>query len=133
MSDDNLETVRVVTEALAAGDYAKAASKFAPDGEWHNTDSFPGPKTCCGPEEIRAFWEGFFETFDREGSEIEDAVASGDTVVVSIHTWGKGRSSSAPIDVRWACIYRFREGKIVRVDIHGDYGRALHAAGLGTA
>ena len=130
MSHQNLETVHRVQEALHAGDYLTAVSEFDPAIEWHNTDSFPGPKICCGPEEVTAFWESFFETFDRQGTEIEDSVASGDTVVVQIHTWGQGRASGAPMDVRWASINRFHNGKIVRVDVHGDYTRALAAAGL---
>ena len=55
---------------------------------------------------------------------------SGDTVVVLIHSWVTGRASAAPMDVRWAGIYRFREGKVMRVDVHGDDGPALAATGL---
>jgi ketosteroid isomerase-like protein len=87
-------------------------------------------KVCSGIEEIRAFWEAIFEAFDREGMEVDDVAQAGNTVVVRLHSWGTGKSSGAPIDVRWASVYELEDGKVVNVDVHGDYGKAPEAAGL---
>ena len=119
-----------VVEALGARDYGRAASELHPDAVWNNTDAFPGPRRCSGVSEITAFWATLFDTFDRAGMEIEDATESDDTVVVHIHSWGTGEASGAPVDIRWAGVCRLRDGKIVRVDVHGHYDKARRAAGL---
>jgi len=127
---DNVELVRGVVGALQAGDYERAASDFEPAAEWHNTDAFPGPTVCHGVDEIRAFWEAIFEDVDRKGLELEHIAHSGSTVVVGLHSSGTGRASGVPIDVRWACVYELRAGKVSRVTVHGGYAKALEAAGV---
>src|SRR6266550_8392855 len=127
MRPRNEEVVRRFVEALREGDYEGAASALHPDAEWRNTDAFPGQQVCCGPEEIKVFWQTFFDAFERRGMEVEKLAQSGETVVAEIHSWGTGRASGAPIDVRWATVYRLREGRILRIDVHGDYDKALEA------
>jgi ketosteroid isomerase-like protein len=130
MAGGNLETVQILVGALGHRDYAFAISKFSPDAEWHNTASFPGATVCRGAAEIRAFWTTLFESFERDRMTIERSAGSGDTIVAGIHSRGRGRSSGAPIEVRWALIAHFRDGSIERVDVYGDYDRALEAAGI---
>jgi ketosteroid isomerase-like protein len=130
MAGDNFETVQRFIEALGHRDYALAISMFSPDAEWHNTASFPGATVCRGAAEIRAFWTTLFESFERDRMTIERSARSGDTVVTGVHSRGRGRSSGAPIDVRWALIVHLGDGSIERVDVYGDYDRALEAAGI---
>jgi hypothetical protein len=42
----------------------------------------------------------------------------------------RARGSGAPVDVRWAAIFEVVDQRIVRVDVHGKYAKALEAAGL---
>jgi ketosteroid isomerase-like protein len=130
MSQENVEIVRRVVEKLGSGEYDVAARELHLDAEWHNTAAFPGPSVCSGPKEIELFWTTLFETFDTGGMEIERVAESGNTVVVLIHSWGWGMKSGAPIDTRWATVHRLQGGKIVRVDVHGHWDKALEAAGL---
>ena len=50
-------------------------------------------------------------------------------VLISVHSVGR-TTSGIPVDFRWAAVARLREGKISRVDVHGDWSKALKAVGL---
>ncbi len=130
--DENIDVVNRVLGALARGDGATVAGCFHDDAIWQNTGEFPGPLTCVGPEAIVRFWTALAEPFDdsRRKMEIERVLARGDTVVAGLRSHATGAASGAPLDVRWAAVFRLHAGKISRVDVHGDWGKALDAAGM---
>jgi ketosteroid isomerase-like protein len=131
MSQQNVAIVYGALSAMTDLDHQRAAVHFAPDAEWHNTSAFPGPRVCVGPDAILEFYEALIEEFPEGGMEIEQVSEGGDLVVICIHHWGSGRASGAPIDVRFGAIFEVVDQRIVRVDIHGHYAKALKAAGLG--
>ncbi len=131
MSQENVELVRRMFEAVWRRDYGDAGRFFRADVEWHNTSAFPGPRTIVGPKAIFAFWKELFESFEDEGAmEIEEVRAGGDDVVLGVHSRGRGKGSGVPVDVRWALVFNLHDGKIARVDVRGDYAKAVLAAGL---
>jgi len=131
MSRENLDTVGRVLDAFRDLDYDRAAAEFAADAEWHNTDSFPGQRVCCGPNEIKAFWESLSDVFALgANAEVGQIVEHGDIVVTETHSRGRGKASGAPVEARWGTVFELRDGKVVRAQIFGDYRRALRAAGL---
>jgi ketosteroid isomerase-like protein len=130
MSKENVEVVRAALSAIGDRDHRQAAVLFSPDAEWHNTSAFPGPLVCVGPDAIVEFWETMIEDVDGAGGEIERIAAVDGRVVVGLRSWGRGRGSGAPIDVRWAAIFEVVDQRIVRVDVHGEYAKALEVAGL---
>jgi ketosteroid isomerase-like protein len=133
MSEENVELVRRCVAALDREDYEVARSCFEEEAEWNNTATFPGPRTVLGAGAIVEFWQDLSESFRRGsqgGTRIEDIRASEDRVVVALHTRGRGAASGAPIDVDYALTVSVRDGMIRRVDVSGDYSRALGAAGL---
>ena len=73
-----------------------------------------------------------YQSFDDEGERaiIEKVAAGGDRVVIGVHSWGRGKASGVPVDVRWAIAFQFRDGKVSRIDVRGDYTEAVRAAGL---
>jgi ketosteroid isomerase-like protein len=125
--------VRRTLEAIWRRDSSRAVAYFRADVEWHNTAAFPGPATVVGPEAIVAFWDELLESFDEDlrDTQIEESRVDGDVVVVGVHTQGRGKSSGVPLDIRYALRFELSDGKIQRVDVHGDYGKAVVAAGLG--
>ena len=128
----NAELVRQAFEALSRGDYGEAAPRFHDDAVWHNTADFPGERSCVGPAAIVDFWRALMEHFEgaEERMQIEQTVEGEHAVVLAIHSVGRGRASTVPIDVRWGAAFHVRNGRISRVDVHGDWRKALSSAGL---
>jgi len=132
MSQENVEIAKRALAAVRRGDYGEAGRCFHADAEWHNTSAFPGQRIIVGTEAIVNFVQDLFASFTTEGerAEAEKLRASGDRVVVGVHSWGLGKSSGVPVDVRWAITFTLRDGKIARADVRGDYAEALGAAGI---
>jgi ketosteroid isomerase-like protein len=129
---ENVELVRRTFEAVCRGDLHDAASGFHEQAAWHNTADFPGPRTWVGPRAIIDFWKSLMENFEQPegGTEVERAVESDEAVVLAVRSVGRGKASSVPIDVRWGAAFHVRGGRITRVDVHGDWAKALRSAGL---
>ena len=131
VSPSNVELVRRALDAAGTRDYGDASRYFHADAVWHNTREFPGPSTCVGPREIVDFWATLLEPFDATGTTTVERVAeSGESVIVGLHSVGKGKASGVPVDVRWAAVFEVRGGSVSRVDVYGDWERAHAAAGL---
>jgi len=123
--------VRGAFDAVRAGDHQGAARGFHADAVWHNTAEFPGQRICVGTEAIVDFWETLMESFEESGSmDVERAVEGEDTVALWVHSVGEGKASGVPLDFHWGAAFRVRDGKIIRVDAHGDWAKALKAAGV---
>jgi len=130
--EGNVETVRRFFEAVRRRDYDTVAAVMDPDAEWQNTASFPGPRVVHGASAIAHFLEDMFASYGGSGGsrmEIEK-VTEGDDVVVTLArgTWRSG--GGVPLETRWGQIFELRDGRIVRVEVHGDHARALRIAGL---
>jgi ketosteroid isomerase-like protein len=123
-----LNVVQQAIEAISSGDRRKAEELFDPNAEWHNTSAFPGERVWTGPQAIIAFWQMLIEDFSEEGMEIERHLERERWVVVGLHSWGQGKASGAPVDVRWAAIFELHEKRLTRVDVYGDYAKAVEAA-----
>jgi ketosteroid isomerase-like protein len=128
VSEESSELVRRTFDGLLHGERQEAARGFHADAIWQNTAEFPGPLRCVGPQAITDFWTTLVEDFDGT-QEIERLVEVENTVVIGVHGVGRAMASGMPVDVRWAAIFQVRDGSISRVDVHGDWSKALAAAG----
>ena len=128
----NVATVERFLRAIDRRDEGDAVAFLCSDAEWHNTAAFPGPRTVVGPKAILEFWQTLVESFEpaQAWMEIENLTDAGGLVVVGVRSTGRGAGSGIPVDVRWALRISLNEGKIQRVDVSGDYAKALEASGL---
>ena len=129
MSQENVEVVRRTFDAIFSHDFRRAATGFHHDAAWHNTREFPGPSICVGPQAIAKFWETLMESFDGETS-VEQITDGEDGVALGAHTVGRGTTSGVPLDLRWGIAARVASAKIPRVDVYGEWAKALKAVGL---
>jgi ketosteroid isomerase-like protein len=130
VSEESSELVRRTFDGLLHGEHHEAARGFHADAIWQNTAGFPGlpgPLRCVGPQAITDFWTTLMEDFDGT-QEVERLVEVENTVVIGVHGAGRAMASGMPLDVRWAAIFQVRDGRISRVDVHGDWSKALAAA-----
>jgi ketosteroid isomerase-like protein len=131
LAETDVALVRGFLKAIGEGRYPEAAAMLGQRAEWHNTERFPGPRVCRGPQEIERFWEDLYEAYaiNRPATEIERVDHRGDVVTVELHAQGRGRGSGVPVDIHWAHRLLVRDGKVDRVETYGSYDRALEAAG----
>jgi ketosteroid isomerase-like protein len=74
----------------------------------------------------RHYW-GTWQDYRLDAEELWDAGAS---VVVVVRERGRGKGSGAPFDRRFAQVWTFSRGRIVRWEVFPDAARALEAVGL---
>jgi ketosteroid isomerase-like protein len=129
MSQEDVEVVRRTFDAIFSRDYRRAARGFHRDAVWHNTREFPGPSICVGSRAIAEFWETLMESFDGETT-VEQIIEGDDGIAFGAHTVGRGTASGVPLDVRWGIAARVASGKISRVDVYGEWAKALKAVRL---
>jgi ketosteroid isomerase-like protein len=135
MTQENVEIARRLFEAVSRGDYDNSALPVDPDVEWHNTASFPGPRTVRGATAVAQFLRDMFQAYggsaDSVGMEIEEIVDVDDAVVIGARGWWRASASGLPFDTNFGLSFRFRNGKLVRGEAHRHYRAALKAVGLG--
>ena len=129
MPEEEAKLVRRAFTEMYRGEYQEAVRAFHDDAVWHNTREFPGPRCCQGPQAIIDFCTSMMEDF--EGTqEVERLAQAGTTVAIGMRSVGRARRSRIPADVRWAAVVKVSDGRISRVDVHGEWSKALKAAGL---
>lgn len=74
----------------------------------------------------RSYW-GTWEDYHFDAEELIDA---GSSVVVVVRERGRGKGSGAPFERRWAQVWTFRRGRIIRWAFFPDRAAALEAVGL---
>jgi ketosteroid isomerase-like protein len=133
VSQQNVEVVRAALEAWSRGEWDAALRETAPDvvfdnstaiGEWRGVHR--------GAEEIRRMWERVTEPWEKIEMEITEVIeAREDLVVASTRARFLGRDGiELPGPTRPGWVFRFRDGKLVRVEFFNGLDDALVAAGL---
>ena len=134
MSEENVEIVRRVYEAVARRDTAAVLAAYAPDVEWDFSGSTWGDLTgrpvYRGHEDLRAFYREWYEAWGRYDESVEELIGAGEHVVVVATGRGRGRVSGAEVGWTQYGVWTIQEGKITRVVWFGTREAALEAAGL---
>jgi uncharacterized protein len=113
---DNIEFMKGIYQAFAAGDVATVLGAMSDDIEWFEAEGhpwYPG-RAFIGPQQVV---EGVFARIQAEidGFEIipERFLSDGDAVAMIGRYHGKGIASGAPLDVQFLHLWTVRDGKIV--------------------
>ena len=77
----------------------------------------------------RQYW-GTWQDYRLDAEKIIEA---GSSVVVGVRERGRGRGSGAPFEQRWAQVWTFHRGRIIRWEVFSDVAAALEAVGLSEA
>jgi ketosteroid isomerase-like protein len=129
MSQQNVETVRLMWEAFLGDDPVNALSFYDPDVEWDGTN-LPDGKVMRGLEAVVEHtmrWAQMWDDWTIQAEQFIDA--GGDQVVVLIHETGRNERG-LHMDERHGELYTVRNGKIVRRRGFSRPDEALEAAGL---
>ena len=128
MSEKHLALVHRMAEAINTGDLPRDA--ITDDFQLKNATTAVTDATYHGYDGALQWRTDFFDVVDDAHFEIVDILATGDDyVAISNHLTGRGASSGAPVDLRWASVFWFREGKICRIAGFNSRRAALEAVG----
>ena len=131
MSQENVEIVRQGYERFAAtGEFV--ADLATDDFVWDmsNFHGWPEQQTYEGAEGAQRFlgeWTSAWDDWELEVDALRDA---GDKVVVLVRQHGRSKAAGTPVEMSFAQVWTFRDGKQARMDMYSDRAEALEAAGL---
>ena len=113
MSDDKVETVRRLNDAINSGTVPREL--LTEDFELRNATTAVTDATYFGYEGGLQWRRDLFDVVDEARLEIDEILATGpDYVVVANRLIGRGSSSGAPVDLRWASVFWFRGDQVAR-------------------
>jgi uncharacterized protein len=135
MSQENVELIRRITEAVDRGDLdgAVAIANPPPEFEFDPSTWFPQADILGvqrGPEGLRRVLEPFWSEFDDLHVELHELIDAGDQVFASATVRGRGKHSGVETSLDLWGVWTMRNGRAVRWQGYTDRAEALEAAGL---
>ncbi len=133
MSQENVEAMRRVYEAMARGDFWAAREVFDPEIEWSWSSSMSGLTgvgTYHGIEGVEAATRDVFEAWEMFRQEAEEFFEEGDDVVVLARMHGRLKGSNQEIETTAGHVWTFRDGRVIRFRAFDNPTEALEASGL---
>jgi ketosteroid isomerase-like protein len=133
MSEENVETVRKLFEAVQEQDYKSAfvGSAVVSDFEILPAPEVPGTRRYQGLDGLLEFIGTWTEDFDDWSVDYERLIdTSGDCVVAMVHQRAVGKGSGVPVDQHSGLIFDFEDRRVVRLRFYLEPSEALEAAGL---
>jgi uncharacterized protein len=129
--EENVETVKQLTDAFHRRDIDAFAKLTTPDVEWIPVFAAQVEGTVYrGRQGIEAFLRELSETWDEFRPVPDEYRDLGNRVLGLGRLSAQGRNSGAAIDAPWAGIFDFRGGKIFRIRTFLNHPDALKAVGL---
>ena len=132
MSEENVEIVRRVWEAVQRRDTEAVFALYDPDIAWENHTGGAVELqglSYRGHEGVRQFWRDWLEPFGTFEAHAEEFIDAGDQVVVPWRASARGKASGAEVEMHRCNVYRVNNGRVSRVDVFETKAEALEAAG----
>ena len=129
MSEENVDLVRRSYEYFARTGETDP-SVYAPDIEWHSAVEDPGQEVFHGVEGVNRLIADVQEAMDDFRTEPFEFLDAGDKVVAGLIHRGRGKGSSAEVEMREWNVFLIRGGRITSVHEYSEREKALEAAGL---
>ena len=130
MSQENVEIVRAIHEALARGESLATLGLLHPDIEYVNPPGAVEPGTRRGIAAYEDALRSMHEAFEDVRIEVREMKDVGDQVVVLATFIARGASSGARREHDEGYVWTVRDGKAVSFQWFNDPAKALKAAGL---
>ena len=112
----SVEAVRSSYEAFGRGDLDGALAMMHDEIEWHQAQGLPHGGLYRGLAAVRA---AIFDPIDEEWwedfrADPDEVIGLGDDVIVLGRYTARAKATGAPLDVPFAHVWRFRDGRAVR-------------------
>ena len=129
MSQENVEIVRRVYDALNRGDWDAVFRDMHPDVEV-TTQRGPAAGTHRGRQAVQGFIEDYNAAFESVVSEPEEFLENGDQVLALVNRRARPKGGSIDIEVRNGHLWTVRGGTILSMRSFPDPEEAIEAAVL---
>jgi ketosteroid isomerase-like protein len=134
MSEENVEIVRRLYEAIGRGDTDAVLAVYDPEIEWHFARSpfrnFVNHDVYRGHSGVRdLIRERYEDAWESVTDELEELIDADDKVISIIKSRGRGRASGVEAEMTHGGVWTIQGGRIVRVEWMSR-AEALEAAGL---
>ena len=130
MAEADVEIVRRTYAAYAKGDLVVAGSAYSEDTVWDVSRFRPDEGVHRGLDELAKYIGSWRETWEDHAFSLERVVDAGDVVVAVVRESGRGKSSGAPVTIRYGQVITVSDGKIVETVVYRNPEDAFGAAGL---
>jgi len=118
-------------DAFNRRDAAHLRGLMVDDFQWNEAEAVPGLKGCQSADEFGAYMEGFDRLWDEFTFEpLEMILSDGGAMVVRIRGRGRGKASGEVFELVIHHVWRFRDGRVARMDAFLDRREAAAAAEL---
>ena len=129
MSQENVETMLAVQDAVTRGDWEAAIQLYDPAVELDQS-RMPDGNIYHGRDGVWDFYARWFGAWDELDFDFERVFDAGDDVVAVTRMRALGRVTGAEVSMRSADVCTFRAAKIIRQIGYPDAAEALEAVGL---
>jgi ketosteroid isomerase-like protein len=131
MSQENVEIVQGLFDAMSRGDVEAVLRFVRSDGEWVNPDNAMEPGTRRGLSGVRIALMALRDAFADLSFDISEMAGLQDRVLVTGTFSGVGRASGAGFESRpFGAVLTLADGKVRRYQWYLSPEEALEAAGL---
>ena len=123
MSQANVDLIRAIYDAFAAGDVPGVLGRMDPAIEWNEAENFPyadgspyiGPEAVAQGVFVRCAteWDGF-------GVQVDEIVDAGDTVLAMGRYLGTYKSTGKPQNTQMAHVWRVADGRAMGFQQYAD-------------
>jgi ketosteroid isomerase-like protein len=127
MSQENVELVRQVYQGWSRGDFSQVEA-FDPDIDFEMVD-WPHQTRSRGIEAMWRSWRSSLSAWDDFRAVPLEYVDCGHNVLVVNQIEGSGKGSGAEVSAQTATVWTIDGGRVVRLALYWDIGRAREAAG----
>src|SRR5512132_970312 len=130
MSEENVEIVRSMYEALNRREWDAVFRDTAPDVELTTPPGGPNSGTYRGREECEGYLRELITPFEASAVQPEEFFERGDQVAVVYKVRARPKGSSAEIEIRNGALWTIRGGKAVSLRFFSKPEEALETLGL---
>jgi ketosteroid isomerase-like protein len=128
MSQENIETLRDLYDAVSRGDWDAAFQDARPDFELKTPDQNPIAGTYRGRDEIGGFFDELWAAFEEVTVQPEQFLDLDDQILVDLLMQLRPSDSGASVEMRIVHLWTMHDGKPVRCEVFTRREQALEAA-----
>jgi ketosteroid isomerase-like protein len=88
------------------------------------------PEVVVGRDAVIEASRHYWGTWTDYRLDAEELIDAGSIVVLVVHEQARGKGSGVPHELRFAQVWTFDRGKVIRWELFPDKAEALEAAGL---